>query len=282
MKEELIPIGKMAAINHVTIATLRLYDEKGLLHPRYVDPNTGYRYYDVHQNARLDLIAYMKELGMSLSEIADVLKQEDISLIENILIQKHEQLLNEIQEMKMRGYAIERAIQSIEKYRKAPTKGSLVLEFIDRRYVWGIQCKDNFYESDIKAYEKTLLEFRNALSTNEFEHIHTYNIATSISKENFMNDKYIAKDIFIFTNQDEKRKSGESRIIDSGMFACIYLDNYDDEIECAKQLKIFCELNNYQIVGDYICEVLTEFNFFDTDQRNMYLKLQIPVSFQTK
>ena len=77
-------------------------------------------------------------------------------------------------------------------------------------------------------------------------------------------------------------QSGASRIIDSGMFACIYLDNYDDEIECAKQLKSFCEQNHYQIVGDYICEVLTEFNVFDSNQRNMYLKLQIPVSFFKK
>lgn len=27
------------------------------------------RYYDINQNARLDMIAYMKELGMSLKEI---------------------------------------------------------------------------------------------------------------------------------------------------------------------------------------------------------------------
>ena len=63
MKEDLLPIGKMAALNRVTVSTLRLYDEKGLLKPRYIDPQTGYRYYDINQNARLDMIAYMKELG---------------------------------------------------------------------------------------------------------------------------------------------------------------------------------------------------------------------------
>ena len=70
MKEDLLPIGKMADLNRVTVSTLRLYDEKGLLKPRYIDPQTGYRYYDINQNARLDMIAYMKELGMSLSQIA--------------------------------------------------------------------------------------------------------------------------------------------------------------------------------------------------------------------
>ena len=88
MKDNLIPIGKMAAMNRVSVPTLRLYDEKGLLKPRYVDPGTGYRYYDIDQNARLDMIAYMKELGMSLAQIAQVLQKEDISLIEELLSQK--------------------------------------------------------------------------------------------------------------------------------------------------------------------------------------------------
>ena len=88
MKNELISIGKMAEINQTTIATLRLYDKIGLLHPRYVDPETGYRYYDIRQNSRLDMIAYMKELGISLSEIEYVLKKEDITLIEDILAKK--------------------------------------------------------------------------------------------------------------------------------------------------------------------------------------------------
>ena len=33
MKEGLIPIGKMAAMNRVSVPTLRLYDEKELLSP---------------------------------------------------------------------------------------------------------------------------------------------------------------------------------------------------------------------------------------------------------
>ena len=39
--KDLIPIGKMAAANRVTIATLRLYDQMGLLKPAYTDPDSG-------------------------------------------------------------------------------------------------------------------------------------------------------------------------------------------------------------------------------------------------
>ena len=35
MEDGLLSIGKMAAMNRLTVATLRLYDELGLLSPRY-------------------------------------------------------------------------------------------------------------------------------------------------------------------------------------------------------------------------------------------------------
>ena len=78
MERDLISIGKMARMSGLSVPTLRLYDEMGLLKPARVDKKTGYRYYSLSQNARLDMIAYMKELGMSLSEISDVLKKEDL------------------------------------------------------------------------------------------------------------------------------------------------------------------------------------------------------------
>ena len=65
MREALLSIGKMAALNRMSVSTLRLYDEKGLLKPCYTDHRTGYRYYDINQNARPALLCYMKELRMS-------------------------------------------------------------------------------------------------------------------------------------------------------------------------------------------------------------------------
>ena len=135
MQKELLPIGKMARMNRVTISTLRLYDEKGLLRPRYVDPETGYRYYSIDQNSRLDMIVYMKELGMSLSEIAHALQTEDLARMEELLAQKNEQLHQQMRQLKARHDAVERAIQSIERYRKSPSTGTLSLEYIDRRYI---------------------------------------------------------------------------------------------------------------------------------------------------
>ena len=52
MKNNRLSIGQMAELNHTTLATLRLYDENGLLKPVNVAPTNGYRIYDVLQRAR--------------------------------------------------------------------------------------------------------------------------------------------------------------------------------------------------------------------------------------
>lgn len=279
MKDGLIPIGKMAKINKISIATLRLYDERGLLKPRYIDSETGYRYYDIDQNARLDVIAYMKELGMSLAEISHALSKEDITIIEEILGRKNEQLHEQMRELKARHDAVERAIISIERLRKSPATGTIALEYIDRRYIYGIPCSQDFYRSDVHAYEEVLMELREFLEENGFSQIHSYNIGTSIGQEDFKESRFTANKIFIFTGNRNNSDSLSFDIVDSGMYACIYLDNYDDELKCARMLRDYCIKNDYKISGDYICEVMTGFNVFDNDPRSMFLRLQVPVSF---
>ncbi len=278
MKETLISIGKMAALNRLSISTLRLYDEKGLLKPRYIDPQTGYRYYSINQNARLDVIVYMKELGMSLSQIVQALQKEDVSLIEEILSQKNEQIHQQMRELKAQHDAVERAILSIERYRKSPVTGTLSLEYIDRRYAWGIPCRANFYSDDVHSYEDALRELRLYLEEAGFTQIHSYNTGTSILQGDFEADRFVPERIFLLANRREEIPG--LQVVESGMYACVYLDNFDDEIHYARRLREYCAQNQYCIAGDYFCEVMTGFQVFDSDPRSMFMRLQVPVSFQ--
>ena len=282
MKEQLLSIGKMAEINGVTIPTLRLYDKNGLLKPAYIDPDSSYRYYTLQQTARLDIIAYMKELGMSLGEIRSVLQKEDIALIEGILARKNEQLHEQMRRLKERHDAVERAISQIERYRKSPLTGTTSLEYIDRRYIWSMPCPENFYEKDRNSYEETVMALRRELINAGVQQVHSYNLGTTILQKNFEEGRFVADRVFIFSDKHILEHPGTVSAVESGMFACIYLDDYDDEIDFGKRLLAFCRENGYIICGDYICEELTEFNVFDDSRRNMFLRLQVPIKFSQK
>ncbi len=278
-KKGLLSIGQMAELNHTTIATLRLYDKEGLLTPTYTDPETGYRYYDIRKNARLDLIAYMKELGMSLGEIRSVLKSGDLTRIESILVERDEQIYREIRDLKMQHNAVKRAIHAIERYRKSPDKGTISLEFIERRYICGIPCGKNSYQGNIQDFEDCLTELRTSLIAKQIPEIHTYSVGTSIRGEDFAAGRFLADQIFIFADYTLYKERQDVQIVDSGMYACIYADNYDDELSYAGRLLDYCREHHYHIFGNYFCEILSEFKIFDEDQRGMFLRLQVPIDF---
>ena len=279
-RNSLIPIGKMATANKVTIATLRLYDQMGLLKPAFIDPDSGYRYYTIQQTSRLDFIRYMRELGLSLADIQSILEKEDVTLIEEKLIEKNNQIHQQLRELKAMHEAVDRTIQSIERYRKSPASGMISLEFIDQRYILYAPCDVNFYETGIVAYEKIIRDLRTDLMEKGLPQILSYNLGTSILLSDFEAGRFIPDQVFIFGDRHLQDYGDAIRVLDSGMYACIYLDSFDEEISAALKLKEYCRDQGYALTGDYICEELTEFNVFDMHRRNMFLRLQIPVKFQ--
>ena len=69
------PIQEIARTTGVTSRTLRHYDSIGLLPPSRIGQN-GYRYYDQAALVRLQRILLLRELGLSLRSIAEVLANE--------------------------------------------------------------------------------------------------------------------------------------------------------------------------------------------------------------
>lgn len=67
-------IAQVARMSKVTSRTLRHYDEIGLLPPAWVGAN-GYRYYERDQLLRLQQILVMRELGVGLDAIAEIVHQ---------------------------------------------------------------------------------------------------------------------------------------------------------------------------------------------------------------
>src|SRR6516162_5368086 len=63
-------IGDFSRIARVSCRLLRYYDELGLLKPAIVDRVSGYRYYSASQHPQLDRILVLKELGLSLEQVA--------------------------------------------------------------------------------------------------------------------------------------------------------------------------------------------------------------------
>ena len=74
-KKDLLSIGDFSKITGVHIKALRYYDSIGILTPVYTDPESGYRYYALHQKAVVDAIQFCVELGIPLKEFSNFTNQ---------------------------------------------------------------------------------------------------------------------------------------------------------------------------------------------------------------
>ncbi len=114
-------IGEFSQIARVSGRLLRYYDSIGLLQPHHTDPATGYRYYSAGQLGRLNQILALKDLGLSLEQVARLL-EDSISPdeIRGMLTLKKAELERTLSEEAARLRHIESRLRQIEE------QGSLV------------------------------------------------------------------------------------------------------------------------------------------------------------
>lgn len=90
---KLYKIGMFANMNHVTVKTLRYYEEQDLLKPAYVDEENGYRYYETSQIADLHRILALRGMDFSIDDIRRVIHGEEEK---KILQRKKQDIIKEI------------------------------------------------------------------------------------------------------------------------------------------------------------------------------------------
>lgn len=117
----MLKIGDFSKLSFVSVKTLRFYDEMGLLKPVEVDRFTGYRYYSASQLPQLNRILMLKDLGLSLEEIARLFKEEvPLASILDIVRVKQGELKNRLQEESERLNRVEEWLEQLNKEGKMP------------------------------------------------------------------------------------------------------------------------------------------------------------------
>lgn len=112
----MLRIGEFSRLSRVTVKTLHHYDQIGLLKPAHTDKFTDYRYYTLDQLPRIHSIMALKELGLSLEEIIEIL-QYDLSPdeIRGMLKLKQVQAQQRLREEQLRLSQIEFRLRQIER-----------------------------------------------------------------------------------------------------------------------------------------------------------------------
>lgn len=113
MEVQLFSIGEVAKLFHLSVGSLRHYENLGLITPERIDPDSGYRYYSVRQFEVLNTIRYLRVLDMPLCEIADFLGNRDVERIKDKLCAQKRAVAEKAEELKRIELKIDNRLRAI-------------------------------------------------------------------------------------------------------------------------------------------------------------------------
>ena len=108
-------IGEFSKIAQVSKRLLQYYDKIGLFKPEQIDEENGYRYYSSLQLPRLNKILVLKELGLTLEQITQLMNDSvSIEEIRGMLTLKKKQVEQRVQEEMMQLRYISSRLEQID------------------------------------------------------------------------------------------------------------------------------------------------------------------------
>ncbi|GAB6931160.1 TipAS antibiotic-recognition domain-containing protein [Paenibacillus sp. JCM 10914] len=164
MKQLLLAVKDIVQITGITTRTLHYYDEIDLLKPTLVADN-GYRYYDQEGLARLQTILFLKEMDVSLREIADILKLP-LEEQRELLRQHNHALRLKKQRLERISTALDEFVAGKDVYHLGIFKDSTILPLPEQ---YAQEAKWRYGETEAyQAFEQKLQELASSEKERQF------------------------------------------------------------------------------------------------------------------
>lgn len=276
MKNNRLLIGQMAKLNHTTLATLRHYDKVGILSPVYVNPETGYRYYDVQQCLVFHMIQHHKALNMSLKEIKEILRRNDYDFLEQIYKKKLDEVNQALAEFEFRKEELERMMKGADHFCHRPPNGFIQMGFITAEYVYEKRQLEIIVLEDIGSVIYDASSIEGQLIKSGFTEGYLNFPFVTLSLDDIKHQRYRTEKLGIIV-QGKNRKIAGVEQLPSSTSVFVYFEDFSKLCIYAEQVIAFCHAHNYTPAGDMICRLMGVLHLDDFKKTTEVFRLSIPV-----
>lgn len=276
MKNNRLLIGQMAKLNHTTLATLRHYDKVGILSPVYVNPETGYRYYDVQQCLVFHMIQHHKALNMSLKEIKEILRRNDYDFLEQIYKKKLDEVNQALAEFEFRKEELERMMKGADHFCHRPPNGFIQMGFITAEYVYEKKAVRNYVLEDIGSVIYDASSIEGQLIKSGFTEGYLNFPFVTLSLDDIKHQRYRTEKLGIIVQEKNREIAGVEQL-PSSTSVFVYFEDFSKLCIYTEQIIAFCHAHNYTPAGDMICRLMGVLHLDDFKKTSEVYRLSIPV-----
>lgn len=268
---ELFQIGEVAKLYHLSVGTLRHYEQEGLLIPEYTDPATGYRYYSVRQFEQLTNIRYLRALGLPLDEIAATLQNRDADTIAETLRRQKELIAQKKQELEIIERKIDHRLAQLEDARHAELGCIRLVQQPSMRIVWiKAQVRFNSYlwlEHSIRKLEK---DQKIPLS-------YLGKVGVGIAPEHLQAGQFQHYDLVFLVLDEEDVYEGEVQQVPEGVCAAVRFHGSHEKAPLYYE-KLMQYLQEHHLQADgFSREIALIDNCISVDPEQYVTEIRIPV-----
>ena len=263
--KNLFSIGEVSKIKNITIKALRYYHKMGILIPRHIDKENGYRYYSLDQFIYIDIIKGCRTLGTSTSELQEIFKSCDTEKLLKFLKLKREEAEKNIVNMEEIIKSIDNLNESVDYSKKLLNNNEICMRYFDKRYIVVSPCleygdlKEVIYYSNL---QKIIQENKLKISIN-------MGIIYNIDFNRNINPTYV------FNELDSKNKiqvNENIKILPKGKYLTLAY-NKENEEERLKEIFKYVEENNLKVKNFIEIELLND--FFNVNSYNCEIQIFI-------
>lgn len=243
-KKNLFSIGEVAKMFHLSVSSLRHYENIGLLQPEYISPESGYRYYGTEQFEILNTIRYLRTLDMPLGEIENFLKNRDVNYMEEKLLQQKEFVIRKQQELKRIEKKIENRLNWLKDAQSIALNQISLINVPESKIVW----VDNLIK--IENYLDMEVPIRQLDQSDIEAVIFLGKVGVGISRDHLLERKIENYDgAFLILDQEDFYSGKVSTLSET---LCVRIRFRGSHTESARQYKMlfdYIDKNELEITG---------------------------------
>lgn len=274
--EKLFSIGEVSKIKDITIKALRYYHKIGILMPKYIDKDSGYRYYSIDQFIHIDIIKGCRTLGTSIKELQEIFENCNTDELILFLNKKKLEAEENIKKMEEVIDNINR-LDSVVSYSKQLLNNTdIKVKYFKKRYVVVTPCKESgslkelIYYSDLdKIIKNKKLKVSMVRGI-----IYSLNSKDGVLENENLRSKYvfntIEDDLDFFNN--EIFKDDNIKVLEEGKYLTLAYSK-DNQKECLIKLNNYIKENNIKMKSYIEIDLFND--FFDTDYYSCQIQILI-------
>lgn len=219
--KNLYTISETAKILSISSQTLRKYSNADLVKPQTINPETGYRYYSFEQFHLIDRIKYLRQLGMSLTDIKSILSANNLALLQKQLKKRKTVLQGEIEDL-------QEEIDDVQWYMKYFSYHNMIrlpnvpyIRHFPERYILVIDyhAEEKECENDtIERVETKIIRLK-----NQKDYAYRRQWGYVVDTKAYLSNQFVPKRYFIFLKyRPEEWHPEYMAVIPEGLYLCLW------------------------------------------------------------